>query len=78
MDPFSSGVALPHRFTDEVNKVLVFTEVGEPEFLRFHGVLVFPEVDEAGFLHFHGFLCSQKWVSQNSLIFMGFCAHRGG
>ncbi|XP_071411470.1 large ribosomal subunit protein uL1m [Pithys albifrons albifrons] len=26
LDPFSSAVALPHRFTDEVNKVLVFTE----------------------------------------------------
>ncbi|NXG05450.1 RM01 protein, partial [Sakesphorus luctuosus] len=26
MDPFSSAVTLPHRFTDEVNKVLVFTE----------------------------------------------------
>ncbi|NWQ65851.1 RM01 protein, partial [Neopipo cinnamomea] len=26
LDPFSSAVLLPHRFTDEVNKVLVFTE----------------------------------------------------
>lgn len=40
VDPFSSSVTLPHRFTDEVNKVLVFTEVGEPGFLYFHGVFV--------------------------------------
>ncbi|XP_050176505.1 39S ribosomal protein L1, mitochondrial [Myiozetetes cayanensis] len=26
LDPFSGAVVLPHRFTDEVNKVLVFTE----------------------------------------------------
>ncbi|XP_050829925.1 39S ribosomal protein L1, mitochondrial isoform X13 [Serinus canaria] len=56
VDPFSSGVALPHRFTDEVNKVLVFTEVGEPQFLHFHGVLVLTEVGEPQFPHFHGVL----------------------
>uniref|UniRef100_A0A8C0BGN2 Mitochondrial ribosomal protein L1 n=1 Tax=Buteo japonicus TaxID=224669 RepID=A0A8C0BGN2_9AVES len=29
VDPFASIVLLPYRFTDEVNKVLVFTEVAE-------------------------------------------------
>ncbi|NXH45573.1 RM01 protein, partial [Dicaeum eximium] len=38
VDPFSNGVTLPHRFTDEVNKVLVFTEnEKEAEVAREHG-----------------------------------------
>ncbi|NXS34977.1 RM01 protein, partial [Pomatostomus ruficeps] len=41
VDPFSSSVALPHRFTDEVNKVLVFTEnEQEAELAREHGAAV--------------------------------------
>ncbi|CAN8209512.1 unnamed protein product [Coccothraustes coccothraustes] len=41
VDPFSSGVALPHRFTDEVNKVLVFTEnEQEAEAAREHGAAI--------------------------------------
>ncbi|XP_064566235.1 large ribosomal subunit protein uL1m-like isoform X6 [Zonotrichia leucophrys gambelii] len=41
VDPFSSGVALPHRFTDEVNKVLVFTEnEQEAEVAREHGAAI--------------------------------------
>ncbi|XP_066040869.1 large ribosomal subunit protein uL1m [Chamaea fasciata] len=41
VDPFSSSVALPHRFTDEVNKVLVFTEsVQEAEVAREHGAAI--------------------------------------
>lgn len=35
MDPFASIVLLPYRFTDEMNKVLVFTEVGKPELFAF-------------------------------------------
>lgn len=33
MDQFASIVLLPYRFTDETNKVLVFTEVSKPELL---------------------------------------------
>uniref|UniRef100_A0A8D0FUN9 Mitochondrial ribosomal protein L1 n=1 Tax=Strix occidentalis caurina TaxID=311401 RepID=A0A8D0FUN9_STROC len=33
VDPFGSIVLLPYRFTDETNKVLVFTEVGKPELI---------------------------------------------
>ncbi|NWW04971.1 RM01 protein, partial [Oreocharis arfaki] len=41
VDPFSSSVTLPHRFTDEVNKVLVFTEsVQEAEIAREHGAAI--------------------------------------
>ncbi|NXT06415.1 RM01 protein, partial [Prunella fulvescens] len=41
VDPFSSGVTLPHRFTDEVNKVLVFTEdKQEAEVAREHGAAI--------------------------------------
>ncbi|NXQ62651.1 RM01 protein, partial [Anthoscopus minutus] len=41
VDPFSSSVALPHRFTDEVNKVLVFTEnEQEAEVAREHGAAI--------------------------------------
>ncbi|NWX53852.1 RM01 protein, partial [Promerops cafer] len=41
VDPFSSGVALPHRFTDQVNKVLVFTEnEQEAEVAREHGAAI--------------------------------------
>ncbi|NXY36139.1 RM01 protein, partial [Pomatorhinus ruficollis] len=41
VDPFSSSVTLPHRFTDEVNKVLVFTEnVQEAEVAREHGAAI--------------------------------------
>ncbi|KAM4899655.1 large ribosomal subunit protein uL1m isoform 1-T2 [Sylvia borin] len=41
VDPFSSSVSLPHRFTDEVNKVLVFTEnVQEAEVAREHGAAI--------------------------------------
>ncbi|NXA71014.1 RM01 protein, partial [Mohoua ochrocephala] len=41
VDPFSSSVSLPHRFTDEVNKVLVFTEnEQEAETAREHGAAV--------------------------------------
>ncbi|XP_039565422.1 39S ribosomal protein L1, mitochondrial isoform X2 [Passer montanus] len=71
VDPFSSGVALPHRFTDEVNKVLVFTEVGEPEFLHFHGDLVLPEVGEPEFLHFHGILVLPEVGEAEFLHFHG-------
>ncbi|NWV06462.1 RM01 protein, partial [Ptilonorhynchus violaceus] len=41
VDAFSSSVTLPHRFTDEVNKVLVFTEDGqEAEIAREHGAAI--------------------------------------
>ncbi|NXO73706.1 RM01 protein, partial [Phainopepla nitens] len=41
VDPFSSSVTLPHRFTDEVNKVLVFTEdTQEAEVAREHGAAI--------------------------------------
>ncbi|NXC98993.1 RM01 protein, partial [Certhia brachydactyla] len=41
VDPFSSSVALPYRFTDEVNKVLVFTEnEQEAEVAREHGAAI--------------------------------------
>ncbi|NXR82826.1 RM01 protein, partial [Pycnonotus jocosus] len=41
VDPFSSSVSLPHRFTDEVNKVLVFTEnTQEAEVAREHGAAI--------------------------------------
>ncbi|NWX36071.1 RM01 protein, partial [Notiomystis cincta] len=41
VDPFSSSVTLPHRFTDEVNKVLVFTEnEQEAEVAREHGAAI--------------------------------------
>ncbi|NXP31792.1 RM01 protein, partial [Leiothrix lutea] len=41
VDPFSSSVTLPHRFTDEVNKVLVFTEdAQEAEVAREHGAAI--------------------------------------
>ncbi|NXI09412.1 RM01 protein, partial [Irena cyanogastra] len=41
VEPFSNGVALPHRFTDEVNKVLVFTEnEQEAEVAREHGAAI--------------------------------------
>ncbi|NXO78157.1 RM01 protein, partial [Sitta europaea] len=41
VDPFSSSVALPHRFTDEVNKVLVFTEnQQEAEVAQEHGAAI--------------------------------------
>ncbi|NXR63110.1 RM01 protein, partial [Rhadina sibilatrix] len=41
VDPFSSSVALPHRFTDQVNKVLVFTEnMQEAEVAREHGAAI--------------------------------------
>uniref|UniRef100_A0A674GTB2 Large ribosomal subunit protein uL1m n=1 Tax=Taeniopygia guttata TaxID=59729 RepID=A0A674GTB2_TAEGU len=41
VEPFSSGVTLPHRFTDEVNKVLVFTEnEQEAEVAREHGAAI--------------------------------------
>ncbi|OWK55264.1 39S ribosomal protein L1, mitochondrial [Lonchura striata] len=41
VEPFSSGVSLPHRFTDEVNKVLVFTEnEQEAEVAREHGAAI--------------------------------------
>ncbi|XP_053797554.1 39S ribosomal protein L1, mitochondrial isoform X2 [Vidua chalybeata] len=41
VDPFSSSVSLPHRFTDEVNKVLVFTEnEQEAEVAREHGAAI--------------------------------------
>ncbi|NXQ13647.1 RM01 protein, partial [Peucedramus taeniatus] len=41
VDPFSSSVALPHRFTDEVNKVLVFTEnEQEAEVAHEHGAAI--------------------------------------
>ncbi|XP_005531808.1 PREDICTED: 39S ribosomal protein L1, mitochondrial [Pseudopodoces humilis] len=41
VDPFSSSVTLPHRFTDEVNKVLVFTEnEQEAEIAREHGAAI--------------------------------------
>ncbi|NWW32317.1 RM01 protein, partial [Panurus biarmicus] len=41
VDPFSSSVTLPHRFTDEVNKVLVFTEnEEEAEVAREHGAAI--------------------------------------
>ncbi|NXU34825.1 RM01 protein, partial [Drymodes brunneopygia] len=41
VDPFSSYVTLPHRFTDEVNKVLVFTEnEQEAEVAREHGAAI--------------------------------------
>ncbi|NWZ97466.1 RM01 protein, partial [Nesospiza acunhae] len=41
VDPFTSGVVLPHRFTDEVNKVLVFTENDqEAEVAREHGATI--------------------------------------
>ncbi|NWW80465.1 RM01 protein, partial [Climacteris rufus] len=41
VDPFSSGVTLPHRFTDEVNKVLVFTEnEQEAELAQEHGAAI--------------------------------------
>ncbi|NXL75526.1 RM01 protein, partial [Leptocoma aspasia] len=41
VDPFSSAVTLPHRFTDEVNKVLVFTEnEKEAEVAREHGAAI--------------------------------------
>uniref|UniRef100_A0A8C9FD80 Uncharacterized protein n=1 Tax=Pavo cristatus TaxID=9049 RepID=A0A8C9FD80_PAVCR len=33
VDQFASIVLLPYRFTDETNKVLVFTEVSKPELL---------------------------------------------
>ncbi|XP_050829930.1 39S ribosomal protein L1, mitochondrial isoform X19 [Serinus canaria] len=71
VDPFSSGVALPHRFTDEVNKVLVFTEVGEPQFLHFHGVLVLTEVGEPQFPHFHGVLVLTEVGEPEFLHFHG-------
>ncbi|XP_050829928.1 39S ribosomal protein L1, mitochondrial isoform X16 [Serinus canaria] len=71
VDPFSSGVALPHRFTDEVNKVLVFTEVGEPQFLHFHGVLVLTEVGEPQFLGFHGVLVLTEMGEPEFLHFHG-------
>ncbi|NXM59043.1 RM01 protein, partial [Illadopsis cleaveri] len=41
VDPFSGSVTLPHRFTDEVNKVLVFTEnAQEAEVAREHGAAI--------------------------------------
>ncbi|NWI05723.1 RM01 protein, partial [Tichodroma muraria] len=41
VDAFSSSVTLPHRFTDEVNKVLVFTEnEQEAEVAREHGAAI--------------------------------------
>ncbi|KFV63882.1 hypothetical protein N307_15096, partial [Dryobates pubescens] len=41
VEPFSSTVLLPHRFTDEINKVLVFTEnEQEAEIAREHGAAV--------------------------------------
>ncbi|NWR41012.1 RM01 protein, partial [Regulus satrapa] len=41
VEPFSSSVTLPHRFTDEVNKVLVFTEnQQEAEVAREHGAAI--------------------------------------
>ncbi|NXA89507.1 RM01 protein, partial [Melanocharis versteri] len=41
VDPFSSSVTLPYRFTDEVNKVLVFTEnEQEAEVARQHGAAI--------------------------------------
>ncbi|NXU61948.1 RM01 protein, partial [Horornis vulcanius] len=41
VDPFSSSVTLPHRFTDDMNKVLVFTEnAQEAEVAREHGAAV--------------------------------------
>ncbi|NXP64771.1 RM01 protein, partial [Chloropsis cyanopogon] len=41
VDPFSSAVTLPHRFTDEVKKVLVFTEnEQEAEVAREHGAAI--------------------------------------
>ncbi|NXK63651.1 RM01 protein, partial [Sylvietta virens] len=41
VDPFSSSVTLPHRFTDEVNKVLVFTEnEQEVEVAQEHGAAI--------------------------------------
>ncbi|NWV81535.1 RM01 protein, partial [Dasyornis broadbenti] len=41
VDPFSGSVALPYRFTDEVNKVLVFTEnEQEAEIAREHGAAI--------------------------------------
>ncbi|NXC63702.1 RM01 protein, partial [Aleadryas rufinucha] len=41
VDPFSSSVTLPHRFTDEVNKVLVFTEnEQEAAIAREHGAAI--------------------------------------
>ncbi|NWV41053.1 RM01 protein, partial [Grantiella picta] len=41
VDPFSGSVTLPHRFTDEVNKVLVFTEnQQEAEIAREHGAAI--------------------------------------
>ncbi|NXA75763.1 RM01 protein, partial [Thryothorus ludovicianus] len=41
VDPFSSSVTLPHRFTDQVNKVLVFTEnEQEAEAAREHGAAI--------------------------------------
>ncbi|NXP23086.1 RM01 protein, partial [Scytalopus superciliaris] len=41
LDPFSSAVLLPHRFTDEVKKVLVFTETEqEAEIARESGAAI--------------------------------------
>ncbi|NXU12229.1 RM01 protein, partial [Pardalotus punctatus] len=41
VDPFTGSVTLPYRFTDEVNKVLVFTEnAQEAEIAREHGAAV--------------------------------------
>ncbi|KAM6401811.1 large ribosomal subunit protein uL1m isoform 1-T1 [Pluvialis apricaria] len=41
VDPFASTVLLPHRFTDEMNKVLVFTEnEQEAEIARANGAAV--------------------------------------
>ncbi|XP_016153178.1 PREDICTED: 39S ribosomal protein L1, mitochondrial isoform X1 [Ficedula albicollis] len=41
VDPFSSSVTLPHRFAEEVNKVLVFTEnEQEAEVAREHGAAI--------------------------------------
>ncbi|NXD29008.1 RM01 protein, partial [Spelaeornis formosus] len=41
VEPFSSCVTLPHRFTDEVNKVLVFTEnEQEAQVAREHGAAI--------------------------------------
>ncbi|KAF4802765.1 39S ribosomal protein L1, mitochondrial [Turdus rufiventris] len=52
VDPFSSNVTLPHRFSDEVNKVLVFTEnEQEAEVAREHGAAIVGGVELIKWVH---------------------------